>query len=257
MIHFNDISVKYQNTQVLFDCSGTIKAGKITAIIGQNGSGKSTLLKTLTGHIRPSKGEIFIANKKLLDYSLDELAKKRAIFMQGNSISFPYSVNDVVSLGRSPYFKKIENSNDRRIIKQSLESVDLAHKHDANILTLSGGEQQRVHIARVLSQLIDQEAEKCIYFFDEPTNNLDVFHQFKIMNTLSELKEKGYTIVTVLHDLNLVSEFADEIIAMKDGQIIEHGESKTTLNHSLLSHLYNFRVKTFNHPERKHQMIIY
>ncbi|MCB0278306.1 MAG: heme ABC transporter ATP-binding protein [Calditrichaeota bacterium] len=257
MIEINEISVQIDQKDLVRNCSAQFASSSLTAIVGQNGSGKSTLLKSISGLITPTHGSVRYNGKNLQRFSVDQLALKRAVFSQGNHNSFPFTVEDLVAMGRSPHFKKTVAKTDRYIVDECIDLLELNEIRNRNILTLSGGEQQRAHIARVIAQLYDQDPAESVYIFDEPTNNLDVYYQYKIMHLLADLRNKGFTILVALHDLNLVSEFADQVIVMKNGEIYRHGSADDVLNNSLLSEVYQQTVHLSKHPERNHQLIIY
>ncbi|MFT7088067.1 MAG: iron complex transport system ATP-binding protein [Rickettsiales bacterium] len=243
MIEAENISVQIANKKILDAKNVKIKAGKINVILGPNGAGKSTLLKCLTG-LSSFEGNIFFGGKNLSDYSLEDLAKKRAVFSQSQSISFPFSAIEIVALGRSPYLQNRNLQQDEKIIKEVLEQVGAWHLKDRDFSNLSGGEQQRIHLARVLVQIWNQK-NACL-FLDEPTSALDLKHQHQILQIVKDLAAKNnLTICMIIHDINLAAFYADEVILMKDGKIFAFGSKKSTLTTKNLSKIFDIPESYF------------
>jgi iron complex transport system ATP-binding protein len=237
MIEAQNICVKIGQKNILEVTNIKIKSGKINVILGANGAGKSTLLKCLTG-INSCAGEILLDGKNLNDYSLVELSKKRAVFSQSQSINFPFSAIEIVSLGRSPYLSNRNLKQDQKTIEEVLREVDGWHLKDRDFSTLSGGEQQRIHLARVLVQIWNQK-NACL-FLDEPTSALDLKHQHQILQIVKKLAAKNnLTICIIMHDISLAAFYADEVILMKDGKILFNGEKKKKLNVQNLSEIFD------------------
>ena len=226
MIKAKNLSLKLNGKEILRDISTNIENGKITAILGPNGAGKSTLLKCLTGSEKADKGKIELDGVNLQDYSLTDLANKRAVLSQSIPINFPFNVFEIVMMGRNQY---MDVNNNHKIANESLSLVDASNLKDRVFPTLSGGEQQRVQFARVLSQIWQQE--NAHLFLDEPTSALDLKHQHQIFALLKSLvKEYNFSVCVILHDLYLAKKYTDEVILMKDGEIFAQGETKKILN---------------------------
>ncbi|WP_077369484.1 ABC transporter ATP-binding protein [Anaerosalibacter sp. Marseille-P3206] len=230
--------------QILKDLSINISNNEFVGIIGPNGSGKSTLLRCLYRTLKPKKGTIFIDNKDIEDLSLKETAKKIAVVSQHNELDFDFSVLDMVLIGRSPHKRFLERDNhkDYRIALSSLEKVgmeDFAHR-DYN--SLSGGEKQRVILARALAQ--DTE---CL-ILDEPTNHLDIKYQLQFMSIAKSL---NITVISAIHDLNIAVLYCDKIYAMKDGQIVDYGVPKEVLTKKLIKELYDVDSEIILNKENK------
>jgi len=223
MITAENINYKIGDTIILDAVSAQIENGKITAILGPNGAGKSTLLKCLTGSYHPNAGVIKLDDKPLAHYSLDRLSRKRAVLSQSNPINFPFTVFEIVMMGRNPYVKNNSAPNDMEVSLAALESVDALHLKERIFPTLSGGEQQRVQLARVLAQLWEQE--NAYLFLDEPTSALDLKHQHQFLSLVCQLaQDKQFAICIILHDLALAMRYTDHVLLLKNGKLFAAGK---------------------------------
>ncbi|MBC8473684.1 MAG: ABC transporter ATP-binding protein [Candidatus Omnitrophica bacterium] len=256
MLHFLDVTSGYGHKEVLKDVKFSIDRKEFIGIIGPNGSGKSTLLRTATKIIKPSKGEIYLEKKRLDDISLKELSKSVAVVPQGTMTTFPFKVMDMVLMGRIPYIENrlgLESKEDIRIAYESLKSVDALGLEDRFIDELSGGERQRVIIAKALAQ------KPKILFLDEPTTHLDIAHQIEIFSLLKKLNtETGLTIVTILHDLNLASDYCDKLILLSEGRIKKQGAPVEVLDYKTIEEVYKTCVIVKENPitSRPHVFLV-
>lgn len=205
---------------------------EFVGIIGPNGSGKSTLLKCIYRILKPSSGTIFINDKTLDSLPIKETAKKIAVVSQQNEISFDFSVIDMVLMGRSPHKKFMERDSlyDYEIALESLQKVGMEDFKDRSFNNLSGGEKQRIILARALAQ-----DTKCL-ILDEPTNHLDIKYQLQFMSIAKGL---NITIISAIHDLNLAALYCDKLYALKKGKIIDYGSPKNILTKELIKELYD------------------
>jgi len=245
MLKFKHVSSGYNNAEVLKDASFEIAKGDFTGIIGPNGSGKTTLLRVATKIIKLFKGEIFLEGKNLADISLKELAAVMAVVPQDTAFMFPFRVIDVVLMGRTPYVKRFdfESRKDLKIVLEALEFVDALHLKDRFIDELSGGERQRVIIAKAIAQ------EPRILLLDEPTTHLDISHQVQIFDLLKRMnKESGLTIVSILHDLNLASDYCDKLILLDNGMIKSKGAPSEVLDYKTIEDVYKTVVIVKENP---------
>ena len=228
MIEAKNISYSAGNTKILDGVDVAIKLGDITAILGPNGAGKTTLMKCLAVSCQPDSGAITLEGSPISDYSLNALSKKRAVLSQSNPINFPFTAFEIVMMGRNPYVIGENYVEDIRIVQEVLESVDAWHLKDRIFPTLSGGEQQRVHLARVLAQLWEQES--AYLFLDEPTSAVDLKHQHQIFDLASKMaKERNLAVCVIMHDLNLVLRYADHAILMREGGVYASGRIRDVL----------------------------
>lgn len=230
-ISANKIEVSYGAENILNGVDIHAEDGKITGIIGPNGSGKSTLLKCIYRTLKAKEGTIMIDGKNIDGMSYKDSARKLSVVAQHNSYSFDFSVEEIVLMGRNPYKKLMEKENreDYDIVYDCLKKVGLEEFSKRMYSTLSGGEQQRVVLARALAQ-------KTKYIvLDEPTNHLDITHQLQIMRLI---KESGITAVAAVHDLNIAAMFCDVIYAMKDGKIVSYGKAEEVITPENIKLLY-------------------
>jgi iron complex transport system ATP-binding protein len=220
MLSASKISYRVGASVLLEETTVNFEPGKFHVIMGANGAGKSTLLKILAGEQKPFSGHVDLFGKNLSSYSKLELASWRAVLSQHYHISFPIQVEDIVMMGRYPFFKVHPGSRDKDIISQSMKlmNVELFRNRDYN--TLSGGESQKVQMSRVLAQIWDaSEAAPKLLFLDEPVSHLDVKYQHQLLEAAKTLCEKHTTVIAILHDINLALSFADRILFMKKARI--------------------------------------
>ncbi|MDR7855711.1 ABC transporter ATP-binding protein [Tissierella sp.] len=238
-LEVKNLKFGYSRELILKDISFNVEKGKFISIIGPNGSGKSTLLKNLNRIYTPRGGKVFLDNIDIKKIRTKELAKKIALVPQNTNIDYEFTVEDIVLMGRHPYkgrFQK-EDESDYEIVKEALELTNTLHLKDRIITELSGGERQRVIIAKALAQ------NPSIILLDEPTSHLDINHQIEILNLLRKLnKEKGTTIVVVIHDINLGARYSDKIIMLNEGEIIGIGSPEEVITKENIEHAYNLEV---------------
>ena len=211
-----NLSFSYRKNRVLDDVSLQLQSGKFYGLIGANGSGKSTLLELLMGTLSPVSGTIRYRNKLIEDFPRKELATKLALVPQHFSMDFEYRVRDVVFMGRHPHIPRFSSpsGHDRQVVENAMETMDIRHLQDRPVIALSGGELQRVVMARALAQ------ETEVLILDEATSNLDIQHTIGIMRVMRErVDQKGLTVIAAIHDLNQAAAFCDDCIVLKDGHI--------------------------------------
>ncbi|MFQ5788522.1 MAG: ABC transporter ATP-binding protein, partial [Thermodesulfobacteriota bacterium] len=225
----------------------SISQGKMIGLLGANGVGKSTLLKILCGILNIKTGKLFFEKKELRHFSKRETAKRIAYIPQNSTFGFPFTVSEVVNMGRAPYLGRFEfeNKEDMQIAFQAMEKVGIEHLKDRLITEISGGERQLTSIARALAQ------EPDIMILDEPVTFLDLKHKSKIMEILNTLKEqKNLTIIAATHDIYASLFYFDEIIVLKDGEIFAEGRSDEILAEDILSSAYGIKVTVRKENDR-------
>ena len=219
--------------------------GEIVAILGPNGAGKSTLLRQLTGYLKPDSGTCSLLGKPLDHWSSSELARVRAVMRQNNHMAFPFSVREVIQMGRHPYGARGGRDESEQIMILC-DCDDLANR---DYRQLSGGEQQRVQMARLLVQLWDTEPSPKWLFLDEPTSALDIHHQQQLFRLLRRLvRERQFNVCCVLHDLNLAARYADRIILLEKGRVVANGSPQQVLTEPALSRLYRAEIAVIDDP---------
>ena len=217
------------------DVSVTFEPGEMIALIGPNGAGKSTLLRLLTGFLTPDAGECWLGDRPLSEWPREPLAQRRAVMRQQNSVTFPLPAEEVVAMGRAPW----PASKSKAVIEEVMQitgSIELAKR---DYRSLSGGEQQRVQLARVLAQLWHDDGPRGWLFLDEPTSALDLFWQQYSLRLLHKLTRNGrFSVCTVLHDLNLASLWSDRILLLHQGKLVAQGAPQEVMTESTLKRWY-------------------
>ncbi len=206
-------------------------SGQLSLIVGPNGAGKSTLLKLLSGQLRPDSGEVRYGDADLRSMTPKRLATMRAILSQSIQIAFPLRVGEVVMMGRYPHLLGNPSAGDEKVCAEVMRLFDVTEMADRDFLTLSGGEQQRVHFARVLAQIwLPLPGAGRYLFLDEPLTFLDIFHQVEFMRTLQELARRENLVVAgAVHDLNLAARFADQVLLLHQGKVVAAGPREEVL----------------------------
>lgn len=256
MLEAYKISHSHRKFQILENMDVSVNYGELLVIVGPNGAGKSTLLSLLANELGKGEEPVFFKKKAYEEWDEKELAYNKAKFSQHNTTDIPLSVKDVVMMGRYPYFNATPHKPDHEAVLKAMEETDVALLKDRDYNTLSGGEKQRVHLARILTQLDNDIAHKLV-FLDEPLNNLDVLHQHRILHTIKNFTEKGNTAIMVLHDLNLASQFADRVMLLKRGKIVSHDVPDKVFTKEIISRVYNFPCTVCPNPVNKNPLIIF
>ncbi|MBN8181370.1 heme ABC transporter ATP-binding protein [Roseibium aggregatum] len=242
------VSVSAGKTRIVQDLSFHAKAGEVLAIIGPSGSGKTTLMKAMTGEL-PYSGGITLAGLEVGGLSPEVLAAMRGVLPQASQISFPLNVAEVVGLGLTS--SRRERTFRARRIAEALAKVGLSGIEGRSYQELSGGEQQRVQLARVLCQVWDplpQEGLPHWLFLDEPVSSLDIKHQVQIMQLAADYAKRGGGVVAVMHDLNLTAAFADRVLVMQGGRRLAFGARDEVMQAELLSKAYDFPLEILTPP---------
>lgn len=242
MIRVSNISLNLNGCQILEGVSCQLQGG-VTAVLGQNGAGKSSLLKCMAGSLEPQQGEVLFDGVSLRNVPLKELAKRRAVLSQNLDVAFPYTALEIVLMGRSPFSVQANSDFDRKQAEKALQHMRVDHLKDRQYSSLSGGEKQRVQIARALTQIgFDDENLRGRYIFlDEPTSALDVQHQSYLRDVIRELSRKGAGILCVLHDVNYAWDIANTIIFMKNGRVMADHDTANVLDLDVLQDVYQKR----------------
>ena len=227
MIKLQDIKLNYGKREILRGLDATFADGRITAVMGPNGCGKTTLLRIIGGLLDPTAGQVFIDGQKVGDYTAKALAQKVAFVRQHAQTDFDFSAFETVLMGRNPYQHRLQNESqeDWDIVEHCMKQTGTWHLRYAKPAQMSGGELQRVMIARALAQ------QTPVLLMDEPVSNLDIAHQIDIMRLLKNAE--GKTTLIVIHDLNLALQFCDDLLLLHDGHSLYHGpivEGLTTDN---------------------------
>lgn len=242
----HDITFSYDGTPpVLRRVTLHVVNGEFLTIVGPNGSGKSTLLRLLDKILVPQSGEIRLQDRLLSSLSRQEIARRIAFVPQDSGILFPFTVQEIVLMGRSPHSKGVvfENAGDRQIADEMMELMDIRHLARQPVTALSGGERQRAFIARGLAQSPE------ILLLDEPNAHLDIAHQLDVFSILRKLnRDRGLTVVSVSHDLNLAAAFSDRIAMLVCGTVAALGTPKEVLTVERIKEVFHTDVVVDRHP---------
>jgi len=236
------ITLRRGDNLVLQDVDIEVRAGRLHALVGPNGAGKSSLLGVLSGELRPDSGEVLLDGRPLDGSSAMELARLRSVLLQQITMSFPFTVRQVVEMGRTPWRRTPEEEADDAVVAESLAATDVAHLADRRFTSLSGGERARAALARVLAQRAP------LLMLDEPTAALDIRHQELVLQRAREHTAAGGGVVLVVHDLGLAVAYADQVTVLDDGRVAADGPPAQVLTADLLSTVYEHPVEVFPHP---------
>ncbi|WP_276120608.1 heme ABC transporter ATP-binding protein [Pararhizobium qamdonense] len=243
MIKASNLSVRLSGTQVLHGVSIEAAAGQLTAIVGPNGSGKTTSLKAIAGELSYD-GSVRINGHDIATLKPWELALKRAVLPQSTVISFPFTVREIVRMGLS-VGAKADAADTDRIARDALEAVDLSGFAGRFYQELSGGEQQRVQLARALCQIWEpvQHGEPAFLLLDEPVSSLDIRHQLTIMRLARNFCERGGGVIAIMHDLNLTAMFADQMVMMKAGRVKAAGHPREVMTDEVMEAVFGCAMR--------------
>lgn len=232
--------------------SFALQAGEVLMLVGPNGAGKSSLLKVLSGEWRADGGTVHIKGKPLADWPPAALALCRGVLPQHSSLTFPFSVREVVGFGRTPHRTGVRE--DARIVAEWMRACDIGHLVDSPYTQLSGGEKQRVHWARIMAQISGVDAP--LLLMDEPTSALDLSHQHSMMRLLRERAMLGMGAVVAVHDLNLAARFGDRILMMKAGRLEALGAPQEVLTPGCIEAVFGLKVSILPHPEGRFPLVV-
>ncbi|MFP4393174.1 MAG: ABC transporter ATP-binding protein [Desulfohalobiaceae bacterium] len=235
-VRLQGVSFAYERQNVLDGISFQVRKGDFLAVLGPNGSGKSTLLKAMDSQIQIQQGSIRLLGRDIKEYSARELAREVALVLQQSPVASGFTVQETVLMGRFPYqgLLGLEGRRDLEVARQAMQSTKVEHLRKRKLNQLSGGELQRVLLARALCQ------EPRIILLDEPTSSLDPAHQVRIMDLLERLhQEQELTVIMVVHDLNLAALYAQQMLLMREGRAFCQGRPQEVLNFKNLEQVFD------------------
>ena len=242
--------------ELIKNISFNVESGDMISIIGPNGAGKSTLIKLITGELKPSSGNIFLNKTNLKNWDTMELANIRAVLPQTNNLSFPFTVLDIVKMGRHP-IKGSSGKNNNIICEEIIDIFDLNKHIHQNYITLSGGEKQRVQLARAFAQIWSSSTYKeKLLIIDEPTSFLDINHQCALFDFLKKMNKKGLTIIMVLHDLNQAFTNSNKVIMLKNAKLIEYQDIKK-IKSDKLEDVFDVQIDFIENKKIEGNLILY
>lgn len=271
MISLKNITYKIEQKTILEDISVKFEPSQLHLIIGANGAGKSTLIKLICNQIKPTGGTIFYENQEIKKISISEFARHRAVLSQNIELAFPLKVKEVVMMGRYPHFGAAATQKDYQAIEEAMEFFGVTEMAERDYLTLSGGEKQRVHFARVMAQIWNfpfsdtsstsknSKLKNRYLLLDEPLTFLDVRYQFEFMHKVTELlKQKDLVVIGVVHDLNLAAKFADQIVLLSNSKIVAAGTKEDVLTKENIKKAYSLEpIIHTNFRNDKNEMYLF
>lgn len=241
VLRVDGIGVTIGAKSILSEITLELSPGLVVALVGPNGAGKSTLLSVLSGELAPTTGTVSVGGRNLAELRHGERARLRSVLTQENAVSFPFTVREVVEMGRAPWQRRSTLLEDESAIDEAIEVTDIGHLLARRYPSLSGGEKARVSLARVLAQRTP------IVLLDEPTAALDLGHQEDVMRVAQRLASTGCTVVVVLHDLSLAGAYADRIVLLHRGSMVADGAPAAALSEDLLGAVYGIEVEIVQH----------
>lgn len=248
MLSVSSLSLTIGEARLLDDVSFEVAGGELLALIGPNGAGKSSLIHAVIGDRAPSTGRVDFAGRALSAYSHRERACHVALLPQSSLLNFPFTVRDVVMLGRSPHASGL--LVDGRIVDEACAAADIEHLKDARYTRLSGGEKQRVQLARVMTQIWrDEDAAARLLLLDEPVSALDIGHQQWVMERVVAFARAGVAVVMVMHDITLAARHADRMLALRDGRAIAQGTPGEVVTPDNVRAMFDTDTRIIPHPD--------
>ncbi|MHC1604789.1 MAG: heme ABC transporter ATP-binding protein [Candidatus Methanofastidiosia archaeon] len=246
------IDFSYGKNKVLKNVSFTAESGQVLGIVGPNGSGKTTLLKCMRLVLPSKSGSISLGKTDISTWKRNDVAKYFGVVPQNSAINFPFSVFDIVLMGRIPHLSRFqsESENDLKVVREAMKLTSIEHLFSRSVSNLSGGESQRVIIARALAQ------QPKILLLDEPTSQLDINHQFEIMELVKDLaREQGMIVIVVSHNLNLSMRYCDKLLLLKEGEVFSLGDPEEVLTPENIEKVYGVEAEVDFHPKTRSYQI--
>jgi iron complex transport system ATP-binding protein len=250
MVELREVSYRAGGTDILQHVDVRFRPGRFNVVLGPNGAGKSTLLRIATGLARPASGDVYYEDRPLATFESQELARARAVLTQHIELAFALPVAEVVMMGRYPHFGRVPSPRDREIVREALDLVGMSNKESQPYPTLSGGEQQKVQLARVLAQIWAPRQDGHRYLFlDEPTTNLDVHYQLHVLSIARSLIDERTTLVAILHDLNTAFQFGDHFLLLHQGRVAFEANGASEVPVDVLERVFAVRARPITDPE--------
>jgi len=262
MLCVKDISLSLGKAKILDRISMEAHAGELCVIMGANGAGKSTLLKVIAGEYMHYQGSVTIAGKELRSMPVADQARTRAVLSQQLTLNQPFSVSEVVSMGRYVYSTYL-SSNDKEIVQYALRTMQVHNLSNRTYTTLSGGQKQRVQMARVLAQLLEapdlqatDHAGRKMLLLDEPVTGMDILHQQLSLQLATTLAASGVLVVAVLHDFQLAAAYANRLLLLKDGRMYAQGTVEEIFTPTHIKDCFGVDVAVLEHPHCNYPLVV-
>lgn len=245
-----DIEVAFRTTDVLCGVDLDVHTGEVLVLVGPNGAGKSTLLSVMSGDIAPDRGQVFADGEPLAHWSTVELAMRRGVLLQQIGLSFPFTVHEVVKMGRAPWVNTPAEELDDEVVAWAMNTTDVEEFTDRVFMSLSGGERARAALARVLAQ------DARTLLLDEPTAAMDIRHQEHVMEIAKSRARAGDAVVVVMHDLGVAAAHADRVVVLSNGQIVANGTPSEVMTADLLGAVYQCPIEVVINPRTGSPIIL-
>lgn len=256
MLQVNSVSLTLDASQLLHNVSLAVGAGELLALIGPNGAGKSSLIHTIIGDQPDMFGSVSFDGREINDYADRERARRVALLPQASLLTFPFTVRDVVMLGRSPHSSGLVT--DERIVDEACRAADITDMQDARYTRLSGGEKQRVQLARVMAQIWrEEDAGTRLLLLDEPVAALDIGHQQWLLEQVAKFAQDGVAVVMVLHDITLAARHADHMVALRDGRTVAKGTPQQVVTTDNIRTMFDTEARIIPHPETGSPVVLH
>lgn len=254
-LKLNKISATISSEISLSHIDMEVEPGDITVIVGPNGAGKTSLLRAICNDLPLTAGQVLFNNKETGAWPTESKATLLAILPQRSTLDFPFTVEEVVTMGRIPH--STSNSHNQEIVRQALALVDCNHLSSRSFISLSGGEKQRVQLARVAAQIWEPVSggERCL-ILDEPTASLDLAHQEMIIKMFEFFSDQGVAIIVVLHDLNLTAKCANQILVLDKGSCAVMGTPEQVITEEMLQNVFSISAKVVSNPLNSKPMVV-
>ncbi|PJJ59618.1 heme ABC transporter ATP-binding protein [Hymenobacter chitinivorans] len=258
MLKADNVSFRVQDKVLLSEASVECRPGEFTVLMGPNGAGKTTLLRLLAGLYQPSAGRVLYHDKPLSTFSAAELAKSRAVLSQEIQLAFPLSVADVVLMGRYPHFQRSPSAQDQDIARLTLAQLGMSDFADRDYSTLSGGEAQKVQMARVLAQIWEAPAHGTrVLLLDEPVSSLDLRYQHQLLQIARDFSRQQTIVVAVLHDINLALAYADKLVFIRQGRVHRTLPHPGELDEQTLEEVFGLSMRIIINPFTHKPLVVY
>ena len=256
----SNVSVTRDGNKLINNISLRIEGGEFLAVLGPNGAGKSTLLKILSGELEPDRGLVTCNGRLIREWRSKQLAQTRAVLPQQSHLDFAFKVHEVVAMGLSP-FPGQDAMVEGQLVTQAMQQCDVLHLAQRSYLSLSGGEQQRSQLARVLVQIWrrtnEDNRKPRFLLLDEPTSALDVAHQHQVLTIVKQFAaDNNIAVLAVLHDLNLASIYADKVVLMQNGQLVREGTPLQVYQKQTLADVFGLAVHIMPMPDMPQRPLV-
>ena len=250
MLSIREVGLSISGISLLNNISFDCPRGTITALMGPNGAGKTSLLNIISGEHQATQGRVLINNRLSDEWKIADIAQFMSVLPQSSSLEFSFTAQEVVALGRIPHATGLVR--DAEIVSAALNRVDACYLAERSFMQLSGGEKQRVQLARVLAQIWEYCERECIadgiLLLDEPSTSFDLEHQLMLIETVKQIAARGVTVVMVMHDLNMAAKCADQLVMINCGECTAVGTVNKLLTPALIEKVFSVNVEVIKHP---------